>query len=36
MTRALLAGVAAVLCLAAWLIFRVGLGMSMPMLKWPF
>jgi len=28
--------VAAVLCVAAWLIFKLGLGLSIPMLRWPF
>lgn len=28
--------VSAVLCFAAWLIFRVGLGLAVPLAKWPF
>jgi len=24
------------MCLLAWLVFRVGLGMTMPMFRWPF
>ena len=28
--------VAGVLCVGAWLIFKVGLGLSLPLLKWPF
>ena len=28
--------VAVVLCIVAWLIFRIGLGLSIPLLKWPF
>lgn len=29
-------GVAALLCVAAWLIFNVGLGQSLPLFRWPF
>ena len=29
-------GVAVILCVAAWLIFRVGLDLPIPMLRWPF
>lgn len=29
-------GVSVTLCIAAWLIFKVGLGLSIPMLRWPF
>jgi hypothetical protein len=29
-------GVAAALCIAAWLIFKVGLGLSIPMFDWRF
>ncbi|MBF9033736.1 tripartite tricarboxylate transporter TctB family protein [Rhodobacterales bacterium HKCCE2091] len=28
--------VAGVLCVAAWAIFKVGLGLAIPMLRWPF
>jgi hypothetical protein len=30
------AGVAALLCLAAWLIFKLGLGLTLPLVRWPF
>jgi hypothetical protein len=29
-------GTAAALCLAAWLIFKVGLGLTLPLFRWPF
>lgn len=31
-----LAGLCVALCLLAWLTFRVGLGLPLPMFKWPF
>lgn len=31
-----LAILCAVLCLLAWLVFHVGLGTAIPMLRWPF
>lgn len=31
-----LTALVAVLCFMAWLVFKAGLGLPMPMLKWPF
>lgn len=36
MRAASLVTLCAVLCLVAWLTFRVGLGLPMAMLRWPF